>query len=429
MRVLFAVALVVPQVLLAGTDILEKSTGLSAAEVKEKSQVIEVLDLSGPPISDLSFISHVPNVKELKITLGGKVDLSPLAALSLRSLSISGDCEVDFQPLSQLQLKSLALSDLEFTKVKNIALLTSLTKLSINRVKSFNSDELFSLFNVSSLDLTGTPVPSTEGLKNLVNLEQLILKNTELKNLSGVEELAFLEKIDISENPLLTDYSPLEKLKKLSNKVTEQKIHPKALSIYSTLKKFVGQTLTGTKETQTEKAKSVLVRRSTLRKLEQTSQGVRFEELVQIDQKKWKLDAAGNPVGRSADLSREMTTALEVKVAPEPLKDYFGFLLIKAMSPIGGGLNQDDLVGEIYNLESVALEKEGVVELRFRANSVFPWPNTPEEGFTYFKDLLITRFDSSLAKPQMKFTQVSDVIDVTTGKTIKTEEPWVIVQE
>jgi len=417
---------------LAAEPVLEKALGLSSEELKGKLPTLEVLDLTGLPVSDVGFLASVPRLKELRLTVKGKVDLSALKSLAdLKSLSLEGEGEVNFSPLGATTLQRLSISGMSYRQFSNLFQLTSLQDLSLTKVKDLEVEEISFLINLVSLDLTGTRISGTSALARLVNLEKLTLKATDIRDVKGIDELAWLQQLDVSENPLLKDISSLDKMPKLKTLVKDEGLSEELKQLHSHLKKFLGHTFSKDKETINAKktTKSVLNRSSTLRGLTRTQTGVRFEELVQIRQKKWSIDESGATVGAPVTSDREYRLEMELKLAPTPLKGIYGFLRMREMSPIGGALSKEDLTGEIFTIDKATLEKD-LLEYHLQSNSIYPWPNTPEPGVTLFKDALNLRFEAKENQPlTIEFRQESQVIDPTTGAILKTEEPWVIRQE
>ena len=168
---------------LASLDLRQQGLGDADLQGLEKMTNLVELDLRGNEMTDLTPLSGLANLEELRLSgdIAGNQDisdLSPLSGLShLRVLHLPSANIEDLSPLSGLtQLEDLALTDPD-----------------------------------SSLGLAEDITP----LSSLVNLKELYLKIAVISDLSPLSGLTQLESLRIRAENYVTDYSPLSGMKHL----------------------------------------------------------------------------------------------------------------------------------------------------------------------------------------------------------------------
>ena len=178
-----------------------RELGLGDEELAGLAKMTDLveLDLRGNEMTDLSPLSGMANLKELRLSgdIGGNdgiSDLSPLSGLSrLKVLHLPAANIEDLSPLSGLvQMEDLALTDPE-----------------------------------SDLGLAEDITP----LASLVNLKELYLKIGVISDLTPLSGMTKLESLRIRAQNYVTDYSPLSGMKNLKELEMEENQFPQAVDI------------------------------------------------------------------------------------------------------------------------------------------------------------------------------------------------------
>ena len=178
-----------------------RELGLGDEELAGLAKMTDLveLDLRGNEMTDLSPLSGMANLKELRLSgdIGGNdgiSDLSPLSGLSrLKVLHLPAANIEDLSPLSGLvQMEDLALTDPE-----------------------------------SDLGLAEDITP----LASLVNLKELYLKIGVISDLTPLSGMTKLESLRIRAQNYVTDYSPLSGMKNLKELEMAENQFPQAVDI------------------------------------------------------------------------------------------------------------------------------------------------------------------------------------------------------
>lgn len=206
---------------------LEKATGvfefdcsnsnLKNLEPLKKFTSLEVLNVSGNPITDPSAIFDISSLLSLDLTktqitsLDGIENLKKLQVLKVSNLKLKSieplknlvqmvelDCsnnEIDdLSPLTNL----VNLKDLNVglnIKVKDISMLKNLVlleKLSIAKIDIKSLAPLSGLVNLVLLDCFNTDITTLEPIKNLVKLFQLNICHTKVSSLDPIKHFRFI---------------------------------------------------------------------------------------------------------------------------------------------------------------------------------------------------------------------------------------------
>ncbi len=232
--------------------------GLTDADVQDIQYMVNLdyLDLSGNDITDLSFLSDLTLLRNLRLDGGNNnlTDLSPLADVtSLRSLQLPAEGSIsDISPLAGLSdLESLwfngnwntpgLITDLSplsgLTKLTNLGIkvgsgvdysalskLTSIQEMNLyGDLTSLDAGDLSGMTHLtrlylSSLDgTTGFSAKDLTALSGLTNLQELNIDVNGLESLKGLEGMANLTTLQIYGEHNLKDISALGSLTKLQN--------------------------------------------------------------------------------------------------------------------------------------------------------------------------------------------------------------------
>ena len=208
---------------------------------------LETLELEGDiAVSNLSFLSGLTKLKKiiLKKVSPELSDLTPLKSMSnLEELSIESPSKIsDISPLSELtslkklNLYSASISDIsalknltnltEFELGNNIKVsdlsifsgLTKLTKLNINVADNVKSlDAIKNLTSLKIIAIGGSRLSDLSGLRNLTNLTELYISAADnVKSLNDISNLTSLETLQIVGSKI-SSLSGLRNLTNLTN--------------------------------------------------------------------------------------------------------------------------------------------------------------------------------------------------------------------
>ena len=167
-------------------------------------------------VVDLSPLSDLRSLKELRIWNTPVSNLSPLAALrSFEAIEILDAPIKDLSPLRGLtRLKELQVLIAPVSDLSPLSELKDLEYLDLYDTNVSDLSPLRGLKNLKKLKLNATKVRDLSPLAELENLEYLCLKNTQIRDLSPLAELKSLEYLDVR-NTYVRDFSPLAKLNSL----------------------------------------------------------------------------------------------------------------------------------------------------------------------------------------------------------------------
>ena len=178
---------------------------------------LQILDLSGTEISDISPLSELTQLTKLDLSHTQVTDLSPLSGLTqLTELNLWETEVTDLSPLSGLtQLTALSLSETEVTDLSPLSGLTQLTELYLSETEVTDLSPLSGLTQLTELDLWVTQVRDLSPLSGLIQLTELYLSITQVRDLSPLSGLIQLTTLNLSATQV-TDLSPLRKLTQLT---------------------------------------------------------------------------------------------------------------------------------------------------------------------------------------------------------------------
>ncbi|XP_053572364.1 leucine-rich repeat and guanylate kinase domain-containing protein [Bombina bombina] len=189
---------------------------------------LQKLDVSCNEITDLSCVSHMPYLTELKASnnkLTTFFDFAP--PKNLQVVDLSFNLITDMKDLSVHKvLRTLILNNNKITEIKGLENCRSLSHLNLshNQISSIcdfgslpiktlclgsnqikNISGLDNLKNLQTLDLSGNRISSLEGLEGLDLLQNLHLEDNEIceiSEISYIEELPLLHVLNLVKNPL-----------------------------------------------------------------------------------------------------------------------------------------------------------------------------------------------------------------------------------
>ena len=161
-------------------------------------------------VFDLSPLSDLRSLKELRIWYTPVSDLSPLATLkSFEAIEILDAPIRDLSPLAGLsRLKELQIIIAPVSDLSPLSALKNLEHLDLYDTNVSDLTPLRGLKNLKKLDLNSTKVRDLSPLAELKNLEYLDLGNTLIRDLSPLADLKSLEYLDLR-NTYVKDFSPL----------------------------------------------------------------------------------------------------------------------------------------------------------------------------------------------------------------------------
>ena len=196
---------------------------------------LEVLNLSGNPISDLRPLTGLTNLRHFVIPNCQISDISPLSdlrqlvELNLRENPISditplielttlkyidlGQCLiVDFSPLLSFEnLYTLQLNDNQIMDVRLISQLTSLRKLELERNQIIDIRPLSTLTSLRYLDLQHNQISDVRSLSALTSLQHLELQRNKILDVRPLSTLTSLRYLNLRRNKI-SDHTPVDSL-------------------------------------------------------------------------------------------------------------------------------------------------------------------------------------------------------------------------
>ena len=188
--------------------------------------LLQSIDLSGSrfPVSELSVLGSLPDLKTLKLTgcglstvsglEGAKSltylylnnntlrNLTPLSGITtLKELYLQHNAVIDLSPLKDLnELQTLNASYNAITTLGSAAGLQKLTWLDLSSNKLASVDGLDKLSNVSYLSLAFNLLENADGLVGCVNLTELNISNNQISKIDSLKALAKLKTLNFANN-------------------------------------------------------------------------------------------------------------------------------------------------------------------------------------------------------------------------------------
>ena len=177
---------------------------------------VEVLDLSGQGLADLSVLSGLADVEALDLGGNRIVDLWPLAGMAgLERLDLGDNAVADISALGRLaHLRVLDLSGNAVSDISPLAALTDLRRLDLSGNRVVDLRPLSELRGLEVLLLGGNAVADLVPLWGLDELANLGLAANRVADVELLAQLHSLRRLDLSGNRV-ADLSPLAGLSAL----------------------------------------------------------------------------------------------------------------------------------------------------------------------------------------------------------------------
>ena len=174
------------------------------------------LKLGGNSISDISALSSLTNLTALVLTDNNISDISALANLSnLERLYLEGNAISNLNEISGLvNLKVLKLHYNGISDISPLRSLTNLTLLELYNNQISDISALSGLTNLKRLGLINNQIRDISALSNLTNLTELFLSGNRIDDLSALSGLSALENLSLDQNQI-SDISALSGLTNL----------------------------------------------------------------------------------------------------------------------------------------------------------------------------------------------------------------------
>jgi len=180
---------------------------------------LTVLNIAYNPLSDISPVTSLTKLRQIRIHDTEVTDLSPLASLhDLEEINADHTRISNLAPLAALKnLKKLDTVHSDISDLSPLAELTNLTRLRLYDCQATDLSPLKGLTNLRWLGLTHTGhISDFSPLSGLTELRHLALSNTEISDLTPLAGLVNLEALILNENRI-SDVSPLTSLRNLKN--------------------------------------------------------------------------------------------------------------------------------------------------------------------------------------------------------------------
>ena len=179
---------------------------------------LESLTIQGGPSGQLSFLSSMPNLKQLSISdLEVNTEEARMIGsfASLTSLSLNGCSLTTTTPFAGLTL--LTYLDLSNNTIRDISALTSMTALQELHMNHNALNDLSVLNNCTALQVLDVAFNDLSDISSVFSMQQLTsldASNNNLGTISGIEKLQNLERLYVSYNQL-TSIAPAANCKSL----------------------------------------------------------------------------------------------------------------------------------------------------------------------------------------------------------------------
>ena len=192
----------------------------SIMDISALGQLIQLtdLDLSQTSVSDISALASLTQLKRLYLRCPTVSDVSPLTALkALTSLNLDGTAVLDVSPLAGLtQLEDLYLGSTAVSDVSTLSALKQLQELGLSSTTVSDVSALSGLAQLEFLHLRGTPVSDVSTLAKLTQLKRLSLSRSSVSDVSPLAALTQLKHLDFAQTAV-SDVSVLAKLTQLES--------------------------------------------------------------------------------------------------------------------------------------------------------------------------------------------------------------------
>jgi hypothetical protein len=200
-----------------------ESIELSGVSIATLDPLLKFTHLHHLGIHGLDYLKSIDAIRELKALKSLSVALKPMfqSVVSeltyLESLSIWGEPMTDLTLIKPLKnLKRLKLSAQSLVAHNDITNFTRLEELTLTQVSLNTIEPLGNLVNLKKLTMENGNATSLEPIQSLKNLEELTAINLPLQSLTGLENLTGLTKLDLHQSGVKS-LEPLSQLKQLNS--------------------------------------------------------------------------------------------------------------------------------------------------------------------------------------------------------------------
>lgn len=158
----------------------------------EKCRSLQLLDLEGHEIADISQIKELKSLLSLNLAKNKITDIAPVAGLTrLQYLHLADNQIVDISPLEKLEnLRSLYLSNNQIRDVKPLAGLKKIWSLYLDGNQVADVKPLAQLQGLKSLDLSRNGLDDISPLGELTEWDYLFLDGNKLTDIQLLVEMA-----------------------------------------------------------------------------------------------------------------------------------------------------------------------------------------------------------------------------------------------
>ena len=178
---------------------------------------LQSLDLYGLQIADLSPLSEMTGVTNLRLQWNQVRDLRPISGMvALKFLALHGVQVTDLTPIAALvRLTNLYLDDTQITDLSPLAGLGQISELSANNTQIFDLTPLAGMLDLKFLSLDNTQITNLMPLVGIVGMEVLSLNDTKITDLSPIAGMTGMMRLELSGSQVM-DMRPLSKLLRLT---------------------------------------------------------------------------------------------------------------------------------------------------------------------------------------------------------------------
>ncbi|WP_368187534.1 leucine-rich repeat domain-containing protein [Aestuariibius sp. HNIBRBA575] len=176
---------------------------------------LEALTLINMPLDNLQGVEQMRNLTGF--ALGGTqvTDLSPLAGLDIRQLTLRGEGLLDLSPLSQAtNLTHLTLNSSQFQSLNGLNPGASLVMFSAQNAQLTDIQALSGATNLERFNVKGAMIRDINPLSGLRHMQEMDLRETAISDISALRHMTRLEKLWITDSQV-ADLEPLSGLDKV----------------------------------------------------------------------------------------------------------------------------------------------------------------------------------------------------------------------
>lgn len=165
---------------------------------------LNVLNLSGNSISDLSPLSGLKKITALNLVDNDIIDLKPLEYLTnLKWVNLQFNAIIDITPIFKLkQIRKLYLDSNAIINIQGISRLNLLKELSLVSNKIKDIKPLTFNGNLTKLDLSSNRISNIGDILKLTKLEELNISRNRIVKVPDFKELKLLSSLNISHNKI-----------------------------------------------------------------------------------------------------------------------------------------------------------------------------------------------------------------------------------